>query len=538
MRKQALVAVAICGIMGLGLAACVPDVEPKKEGSKNEPVWVAPDWNSLDYDQLVAEMTSLDEAYAPTIVTLEDGRQVQSVPDSENSYLYGSAPTAYNTFYLDGENRGCLSCHTEGLGELLQHMSFPHWNIDNGLGTNIDVTDCLACHKEKMGGLVAGTNQFGQLIHGIHNKDSFKGDCMSCHAANADGKGMQLWDVAKYDAFVGINDVEDVQGEFSFEQDVIKGNDFVWTYWTDPSTTDINAGFPVDSDADLHPDVAEYADWSIAVTGMVDNPREWTLQELIDAAQAAGVIQKTISTQQCEINPANGEWIGTAEVTGIPLMWIMEQSGVQDGARAVIPHGTDGYGPMRGNNFSDLNTLGGWLIYEINGKPLTRLEGFPCRIWAPGHTISHGIRWVNELEAVDHEVNMWDGIGLGERGTGGVGVPWIIDEEKTNGATFYNAPVNAFMGTPDGLVVEAGKPYTFEGYSYGVFDQIVNVEFSCDGGNTWTSFDTSNSDKTKWIYWNFTFTPEDPGAYLLKVRSTTDTGRVTYLPDRVLINAK
>ena len=154
MKRRILVgATALCIAGLITLAACVPNVESKTEEAPKENAFAIPDWQSLDYDQLVDEMTQLDEMNKPEVITLDDGRQVQRVPDSENSYLYASAPTAYNTYYLDAEHRGCLSCHTNGLADLLQHMSFPHWDIDNGLGTNIDVTECLACHKEKEGGL-------------------------------------------------------------------------------------------------------------------------------------------------------------------------------------------------------------------------------------------------------------------------------------------------------------------------------------------------------------------------------------------------
>ena len=39
-----------------------------------------------------------------------------------------------------------------------------------------------------------------------------------------------------------------------------------------------------------------------------------------------------------------------------------------------------------------------------------------------------------------------------------------------------------------------------------------------DNGETWTSFDVGEVDPAKWIWWNFTFTPEKEGAYVLSVR--------------------
>lgn len=59
-----------------------------------------------------------------------------------------------------------------------------------------------------------------------------------------------------------------------------------------------------------------------------------------------------------------------------------------------------------------------------------------------------------------------------------------------------------------------------------------------DGGATWTRFDTSDSDKKKWVYWTFEYTPEEAGAYVLNVRAVSGDGRVSYRPDRIMINAK
>ena len=54
---------------------------------------------------------------------------------------------------------------------------------------------------------------------------------------------------------------------------------------------------------------------------------------------------------------------------------------------------------------------------------------------------------------------------------------------------------------------------------------MKTVEFSMDGGETWTSFDVGDVDPAKWLWWSFTFTPEKEGAYVLSVRGTDVDGR-------------
>lgn len=542
MRKCVLWAGALSCVMGLSLVACVPEAERQANEATNDGAVVTSGFDANPEEGLegIANgMDALSEEYAPIVTTLEDGRQVQLTPDDDPSYLYGSSVSSYNTYYLDADNRGCASCHQDGLGDLLQNMTFAHWNMDNGLGTNIDVTDCLGCHTEQEGQTPVAAGQFGSIIHGIHNKDSFKGGCMSCHSATNDGSGdgLKLWEQAKYDAFSGMRSVENVQGDFSYDQDVVGGNNFEWAFW--PGDVD-GSSYPWLDEGIKNPegDVAEYEDWVITVSGMVDTPKQWTLSELIAEAPS----ETFVSTMECEINPANGEWIGNAEITGIPVSWILNQVGVQEGAGYLTAYGADGYGnpAVYGSDFNDGNSIdnveneGSWIVYEINGKPLSRMEGFPCRMWNQGHAISNSARWFNEIEVHDRGYHMHDGIGDPDDPT--TGVPWTNHEETE--ATFYNKPTVAVMGTPEGLIIPAGEPYAFEGYAYAIDEQIATVEFSLDGGETWTAFDTSDSDKFKWVHWRFAYAPDDPGAYVLQVRATTSEGRISYLPDRVMVNVK
>lgn len=90
----------------------------------------------------------------------------------------------------------------------------------------------------------------------------------------------------------------------------------------------------------------------------------------------------------------------------------------------------------------------------------------------------------------------------------------------------------------EGQIIEAGKPYEFEGYAQAFDEKIVAIEVSLDRGETWTRYDTSDSDLTKWVYWHFAYTPEKPGAYVLSVRAVTESGLVSATPDTVMFNAK
>lgn len=81
------------------------------------------------------------------------------------------------------------------------------------------------------------------------------------------------------------------------------------------------------------------------------------------------------------------------------------------------------------------------------------------------------------------------------------------------------------------MQVEVGKPVEFTGYADDYDNHIAAVEFSLDDGESWTSYDVSDSSPDLWVHWTFSYIPERPGTYRLLVRSVTDDGRVSPLSD-------
>lgn len=70
----------------------------------------------------------------------------------------------------------------------------------------------------------------------------------------------------------------------------------------------------------------------------------------------------------------------------------------------------------------------------------------------------------------------------------------------------------------------AGRPIEFQGYVDDFQQAIAGIEFSLDGGVTWTSYATHAVDKERGVRWRFVYTPEAPGRYLLKARAVGSDG--------------
>lgn len=525
MRKRALWVVACCCALGLSLVACVPQLEGAAEPeATGDPV---PQENAFPEGYGIQDvydaMDQTAEDYAPEIRTLEDGTQVQLTPDVPAAYWHmGSVSTSYNTYYLNADNRGCVSCHESGLEDLLMNkMEYKHVEITNNMGADLTPMDCQICHDVGTGYLTKNF-EFGTLIHGIHSKDSFTGNCQSCHNTTADGQGTQLWEEAKYDILQGITFLPDtdVKADFAYEQD--NTNEMFTANWVTGETNVENTDSTMRG-KELDPEV--FDTWEISVTGLVDDPFTMTLPELIAEAPSATFVSAT----QCVMNGPGGELVSNVEVTGIPVSWLLEKAGVQEGATALMATAPDGW--SRGETLETLAENGAYLVYEINGERLEWDRGYPVRIWYQSRGVPSSIRWTSDLEVVNtapEDVKTFSG--------------WQLDEtnalDPDDVGTWFNKPNAGITYFHEGQIIEAGKPYSFEGYAHAFDEQIVAVEFSLDNGATWTRFDTSDSDKTKWVYWHYTFTPEETGAYVLSVRAVSESGLVSVTPDKVMFNAK
>jgi DMSO/TMAO reductase YedYZ molybdopterin-dependent catalytic subunit len=464
--------------------------------------------------EMFAEEAERAKEYAPKVVTLESGVQIQRTPDEDYASVYHTpgVSISYNTYYLDSDNRGCNSCHGD-LNTLLNNMVFDHVNLDNYMGIETTVSQCIDCHSYSPG-YVTENYGFGTLIHGIHKSDHFNGECMSCHTATGNGEGMALWDLEKHNLFRGIKDVSNVQGDFSYIQDNTLTDEETFAYnWMYYDSDYERYGAEM---AGVPEDPKVFDDWEISVSGHVENP--FTIK-LVDLIEEAPVVTTTM-VMHCTMNPMGGSLIANCEITGVPVKYLLEKAGIKEDATVMSPIAIDGFSiPV---SMEHLDAHESYLVYEINGNRLRHALGYPVQLWNGSFSAASYVKQINEIKIEKDSVSNYH-MHLGwDREDGG----------------FYNKPNVGLCNIQEGQIIEANKPFQFEGYADAFEQEITSIEFSMDRGRTWTAYDTTGSDTDRWLYWNFTFTPEDVGAYVLKIRGRTETGMVSDEPVEVMVNAK
>lgn len=473
------------------------------------------EWQALR-KEMSDNVAAFREEYAPMVRTLSNGVKIQRTPDDVDRM---------NTKFYKSDERGCGACHADLATDLanMTNMSgvndywFAHHDLRNELGIELTYVQCLACHQNSIGSAQTYCLEMSTMMHAIHSTGSafeaMGGDCWSCHVVNELTGEFEFWDEVKYNMLHGINSVSDVQGDFSYDQNKLSGDIFTLYQaydWSLKGWSGMEPDPENDGVYDLH---------TISIGGEVENPQTWTLRELIEQAPSV----TDIGTYACEVNGFGGPMIESFEFTGIPVSWLLEQGVPKEGMNAFKNEYWGGPWTFQFNE-----DFPSYLVYEINGKPLTYLNGYPVMLYCMDGFAGGAIKNVKQINVIHTENERY----LYKKYHGGKGA-YLFDVN----ATTHHPNVGICQFT-EGMIIPVGQPYTFEGYAHAYEYGIDSIEFSMDRGQTWTRFDTTASQRGKWLYWNFTWTPEETGAYVLSVRAFAEDGKTWDFPNEKLFNVQ
>lgn len=258
-------------------------------------------------------------------------------------------------------------------------------------------------------------------------------------------------------------------------------------------------------DPEVHRDV-----WGLRVDGLVDNPRTYRFEELTtrDAGQ-----QET--TLMCISNRVSAGLMSNAVWTGVPMATLLTEAGVNEGAVEVVLRGADGYTdtfPIE--KAMEPTTLVAW---QMNGKDLPRIHGDPVRAIVPGLFGEKSVKWLTGIEVVDHDVE-----GFYEEQ--GWGPDFTIPTRSDFFAPRVGRGGGGFSFREDFTV---GKEVTLRGRAFAGNRGISKVEISTDGGETWDEAEKIyESTPLAWVFWEYKWTPETIGEYVLIVRAYDGAGEL------------
>ena len=286
--------------------------------------------------------------------------------------------------------------------------------------------------------------------------------------------------------------VANVSCSFSFCQDTLTPSDEVFNlFGTAATSMCAKPGYAFDA--------VSHESYYVNIGGKVEKVYTMGLDE-IERMEAE--TEKMRCT--CSMSPA----LAMASVKGVKVSDMLSLVDVDPQVNTITFKDKEGYGlPMPLSYVTEKEAL---LVYQIGDKKLS--EGERLQVWIPDTVAKYFTRAVTDIE---------------------LSVSDEVPEVKGPDAE-YRAKVNVLSTVQDTFRV--GDMITFEGYADDCGTQIKAVEFSLDGGQTWSSFDTSSANTEDWVHWHFDYVTEEPGAFKLDVRAVAEDGVVSPLASSVVFN--
>lgn len=150
--------------------------------------------------------------------------------------------------------------------------------------------------------------------------------------------------------------------------------------------------------------------WTMTVDGLVGRPHTWTWRDVRALPESVYVGDIHCVTTWSKFDMTfRGVSVDTLLETAMPL----------PEARFVMAHSTTGYT----TNLPLEDVTGGkaWIVWEVDGKPLSRDHGGPVRLLVPHLYFWKSAKWITRLELMERDrPGFWEQNGYHDRGD-----PWL-----------------------------------------------------------------------------------------------------------------
>lgn len=278
--------------------------------------------------------------------------------------------------------------------------------------------------------------------------------------------------------------------------------------------------------------------YRLRITGMVENELEFSLQELMD--------RDNIEQQVGFECGGNGRrlfhgLIGNARWRGISLSKLLDEAGIQDGAKEIVFFGTDvGQEEIRGRevdkafarglSIEDAMRTENMLAFEMNGEPLPHYHGKPVRLLVPGWYGVANVKWLTQIHVQDTRYMGRfmgrDYVTLKKENTGGV-ERWV-----ENSVTAMNLKSSIIR-----VVDAGGGQYKIQGFVLNDGTPLRSIEVKVDDGPWERAQLNPRSTKYSWKLFSYDWNNAAPGDHTIVSRVTDINGNVQptqeELPEKV-----
>ena len=286
------------------------------------------------------------------------------------------------------------------------------------------------------------------------------------------------------------------------------------------------------------PTSVDLATWRLKVGGNIEKELQLSFDDLrkFEKASYTAVIQ-CAGNGRSFFDPRvpGGQWKNgaMANVTwgGARLKDVLNAAGVKAGSVDVSFNGLD-YGPLPAvPDFVKSLTMDHALeediliAYEMNGKQLTLLNGFPARLIVPGWYATY---WVKSLSDISVNTQAFQGFWMNpayripdtECGC----IPPGTKPSRT--IPIHRMSTRSLIITPtEGETLKKNRPVAISGVAFSGGYGIKDVIVSADGGRSWAQASLGKDlGKYSWIQFSAPWKPVKAGTYTLMAKATNSIG--------------
>ncbi|WP_420629023.1 molybdopterin-dependent oxidoreductase [Candidatus Leptofilum sp.] len=249
------------------------------------------------------------------------------------------------------------------------------------------------------------------------------------------------------------------------------------------------------------PTIIEEEDWQLPITGLVDNPRIFTLQQFRDEFESFD----QFVTLTCISGRVGTGLISTTKWTGVSVQDVLEAVGVQPEAKYLYITSGDGF-----YETVDLELIRNdrriMFCYAWDDKLLPKDHGFPLRIWIPDRYGMKQPKWIVGIEVTDeYQPGYW------------VERNWSKEAIVRTTSVIDTVAVDSVGAVGGQQVIPVG------GIAYSGARGIGGVEVRVNGGDWQPAQLRAPLSETTWVIWRYDW-PFTEGNHLFEVRCTEADG--------------
>jgi DMSO/TMAO reductase YedYZ molybdopterin-dependent catalytic subunit len=277
--------------------------------------------------------------------------------------------------------------------------------------------------------------------------------------------------------------------------------------------------------------------WRLELTGLVQRPRAFTLDEL-----TARPVQEVVFTLECSGNHGfqwNIGLVGNAIWTGTPLAALLQEAGVLAEGVEVVFWGADaGPGDLNGTpiieqfarsmsleDAMDPRTI---LCWGMNGVALPAEHGGPVRLIAPGWYGVANVKWLTRVEVLDRR---YQGRFMAREY-----VTQRTAQQAGQAVVRFTSVGHDNIKSVPAKVTQLDGQYRIIGVAYGA--PIARVEVRVDDG-PWqaATIEERGASEHSWVVWSLEWGAPPEGEHRITSRAIDTAGNIQpAMDDPVIAN--